>query len=97
MLSHIIALIELRKTHNLQPLYKVLPPCPYPSIMNSEQSGSHGWHTGFAACIWSWLLALKDEANGQRDSIQKNTEDGIDEIIGQEQIYYDTSCRIMRP
>jgi len=65
--------------------------------MNSEQSGSHGWHTGFAACIWSWLLALKDEANGQRDSIQKNTEDGIDEIIGQEQIYYGNSGRIMRP
>ena len=32
----------------------------------------------FNVCIWSWLLALQCKANGQRDSIQENTENGID-------------------
>jgi len=33
----------------------------------------------FTVCIWSWLLVLQSKANGQRDSIQENTENGIDE------------------
>lgn len=32
----------------------------------------------FTVCIWSWLLVLQSKANGQRDSIQENTENGID-------------------
>ena len=32
----------------------------------------------FTVCIWSWLLVLHSKANGQRDSIQENTENGID-------------------
>jgi len=32
----------------------------------------------FTVCIWSWLLVLQRKANGQRDSIQENTGNGID-------------------
>ena len=47
-----------------------------------QYSQSHKTHMdgipAFTVCICSWLLVLQSKANGQRDSIQENTENGID-------------------
>lgn len=71
-------------------------PCPrYPFIIISESSDSHGWHTG-VCCVYMVLVAgFGSEASRQRDSIQKNSEYGIDVMIGQEQIYSGSRNRTM--
>ena len=54
----------------------------YHTIMNPEPTGSLGWHTGFCCVHMILVVGFVDKANGQRDSIQENTEDGIDGMIG---------------
>lgn len=44
------------------------------TIMNSEPTGSHGWHTGFCCVYMVLVVGFGDKANGQRGSIQENTE-----------------------
>ena len=44
------------------------------TIMNSEPTGSHGWHTGFCCVYMILVVGFGDKANGQRGSIQENTE-----------------------
>ena len=51
--------------------------CPHTyhhTIMNSEPTGSHGWHTGFCCVYMVLVVGFGDKANGQRSSIQENTE-----------------------
>ena len=57
----------------------IIDACPHTyhySIIISEPTGSHGWHTGFCCVYMVLVVGFGDKANGQRDSIQENTEDG---------------------
>ena len=52
---------------------------PLPSQISSyynerRATGSHGWHTGFCCVYMVLVVGFGKEANGQRDSIQENTE-----------------------
>ena len=59
-----------------------LPSHMTPYYNELRATGSHGWHTGFCCVYMVLVVGFGDEANGQRDSIQENTEDGIDGMIG---------------
>ena len=59
-----------------------LPSHMTPYYNELRATGSHGWHTGFCCVHMILVVGFVDKANGQRDSIQENTEDGIDGMIG---------------
>ena len=53
--------------------------------------------TAFTVCICSWLLVLRCKANGQRDSIQENTEDGIDGKTERTDLLWPERQCVLRP